>query len=247
MKKVLVLLMALLFMAMAAGCTEGEDEIDIVTIDTDGPEGLGAMSDWNVTAAPDNAYEESNFTITEDDDPLRGAVMKVSWGSSITLKHTDLWAELPEGYDYGEYDGLILDVKVDVHQNMMFALRNLPIYGTGPGLAGTAWKIWEDTVFYTGGWQTLAQPFGDATNETWGPLAAEATLNEWLTGDKAVQKVLSLNLLLNTAATNSGPGAITPPRGNAINSTYYNLYKRIGFYKGDDPHDPDDILWIWVF
>jgi hypothetical protein len=167
---------------------------------------------------------------------------------------TELWAKLPEGFDYGTYDGLILKVRIDVHQNMFIALRNEPIIGPP---AGVCFQLNDEqnTFFHIqdSGWQTFAFPIEDAFERGFGLWSEEGELKEWLTNDRATQKVLSMNPILNTAATNSGPGAVSPPRGNQINATYYNLYKQIGFYKGNVPNDPakleeyDKICWVWKF
>ena len=251
MKKSLTLLITILVLSLAVsliiGCTTGTLEEEPVT---GTPDGLGVIGDWKIEPGYQNTYGQEHMTITEaedaDEDGNPVTVMKVSWGSSLDLRMCDLYGELPEGYDYGQFNGIIFEVKFDVDQNLMVALRNPPIRESADfaGDAGTAWRLIEKEYSYNSGrWQTIALPFDDATNVPWGPWAAQDALGEWLTATKAVSKIISLNPAINL--TMQASPDLPEPR--AINTTYYNLYKRIGFYTGFDAENPDEICWVWDF
>jgi len=178
---VLVLLLAMVF-----GCTEGIEEEE--TKD-DSPAGKGKISDWSIEQGAYNEYAVANLKIEEvqaaDEKGVMGAVMRVAWGSSVDLRMCELYARLPQDFDYGKYDGVIFKVKPDNCLNIMVALRNWPIFPpTTDGKAGTVWKLMEEEYYYTGEWRTIAVPFSDAYDPGWGILADQSSLKEWLSANR---------------------------------------------------------------
>ena len=249
MKKVshILLILFVPFLITVFGCTSGEDEIFDDDVKT--PEGLGKLSDWHIEKGKDNVYDNSNgpLAITEANDTEKGAVMKVAWATSMDLRMCELWALLPEGYDYGKYDGVIFDVLTNVTQDILVVLRNPPNTFDN-ATSGTAWSVSEDTFVYDSKWWTITAPFDDAWEPGWGAWSIQDNLRDWLTDTKSKQKMLNLNPKLNQGnVPQYRPPAGSLPDGNALNHIYINLYKRIGLYKGTDPEDPKEICWIWNF
>jgi len=247
MKKPLLITIIVLSLAIGMACTTGTVEDEPVS---GTPEGLGVIGDWTIEPGYQNNYGQENMVISEGEDQDENGspitVMRVSWGSSLDVRMCDLYGELPPGYDYGQFNGVIIEVKFDVDQNLMVALRNPPIRESGDyaGDAGTAWRLIEKEYYYNSGkWQTIGLPFNDATNVSWGPPAAQDDLSDWLTATKTVSKILSLNPAINLTMQASAD----LPKPSAVNTTFVNLYRRIGFYSGFDADNPDEICWVWDF
>ena len=250
-------LFVVLLLVMFIGCTTGEDEnLGGEEQRPETPDGLGKLEDWTLMLGYNNLYDDRDgplaLFLAEDEE--KGTVMQVNWATSNNATMCELYATLPAGYDYGEFDGVILEVKPDVSQAIMFAIRNQPIFQTPNGPPGTAWRLSENTYRYTGEWRIITTPFfsGDVGQPGWGPNADELFVKEWLTNDMNRQKTLSINPHLNTSFTAQPPAV--HPKGNARNVLYTNLYKRIGFYKGDytayeeDPvNNTIEICWVWKF
>lgn len=221
----------------------------------DSAAGKGALTDWTIVPGWENEYSAEEMTVSAGTAPDGSNAMKVTWGSSKDLRMADLYAKLPAGYDYGYYDGLIFEVWAGVCQLMMSALRNPPINSTPGNMAGTAWRIEEKQYRYNGDWRIIVSPLDPAADVSseWGTIpASESYINQWLTENKDTEIILTLNpeLCLIFADEVELP-AVELPIANAVDTTYTNYYKRIGFYKSesyDDPDlDTDEICWVWEF
>jgi len=246
--------MLLTAMFIIATCTfeyEGDKE------EEPSPAGMGSIADWTIELGQDNNYA-GELTIEEATaqlaDGTTGTVMRVGWASDTNLRMCEFWALLPEGFDYGEYNGVIFDVKINVSHNFMIALRNPPNTFVNT-TSGTAWRLAQPQVYYNSLWQIITAPFDEAEQPGWGTLAPQGDIKEWLTDDKdnPSRKMLNINPQLNTGFFPAyHPPASSLPNGNAVNTVYTDDYKRIGFYKGDEPVDrenldEDNICWVWVF
>lgn len=228
-----VLLLTLLVLVLA-GCSNsaGDDsakgengETPVVTTPK------GKLSDWKIVKGYENTVDESKLTIEAATDDDKGNVMKVTWSSSMDFRSCELYAMLPADEDYGVYDGIQFDVKLTASSNFLLLLRNPD--------GGTTVKIWEDYV-YRGTdedetvWVTVKKPFVDATDTGWGP-ALEGTLKEWLTADKATQKQVNLNPVLNCGG------------GSAVDEDQITYFDNIGFYKAGSTEAEDEFTAVWDF
>jgi hypothetical protein len=241
-KGVSVLFSMLLALVLFLGCPTGTDPIVPERGETD--EGndtptvlKGALSDWIITAGYENGIDSSNFSISAATDEDRNC-MKVIWSSDTDFRSCELYALLPnatEGTDYGVYDGIQFDVKLTASTNFLLLMRN--------PAGGTTVKIYEDYV-YRGTddegaiWITVKKPFADATDTGWGTPALSGTLKEWLTSDKATQKQINLNPILNVGG------------GSALSTDQITYFDNIGFYSnGSDADDETDDVFtaIWDF
>ena len=257
MKKIFVLFFAILLsMLVVNTCTfeyEGDEP------ERPSPAGLGKISDWNIEQGVNNNFPEAQMTIEEATTQLanntEGTVMRVGWASNTDLRMCELWALLPEGFDYGEYDGVIYEVMINVSHNMMIALRNPP-NTFDPSTSGTAWRLGQPAIYYNSLWWIVTVPFEDAEEPLWGEPATVYPLKDWLTEDKdnPSGKMLNINPQLNTGFSPAfQPPAIGLPNGNSLNTIYFNDFSRIGFYRGEEPStDFDklgeyDICWVWDF
>ncbi len=236
MKRIAVLLGTVLVVLAALfvviGCDTGtaskDDEEDTPVFVS--PVGKGKVTDWTIAKGYENTTAlDLIIEGTREDD---NGILKVIWSSSMDFRSCEFYALLPEGTDYGAYDGITFKVKLPASSNFLLLMRN-------PN-GGTTWKIWEDYV-YKGRdddelvWVTVRQPFADATEPGWGPASAEPTLKGWLTADKAVQKQINLNPVLNTGG------------GSAVNTDVVTYFDDIGFYKGSDIEAPDSVDVVWSF
>ena len=223
-----VLLAALLPAVLVVGCAGSPNAASGGVPDT--PEGLGVLADWRIIPGYENTIAANRLTIEAAKEGTNG-VAKVTWSSSTDWRMCEFYALLPEGFDYGVYDGISFKVKLPASSNFLLLLR-VPS-------GGTTWKIWEDYV-YRGSdselvWVTVNIPFEDAVDSGWGPPPAQATLKAWLTETKDVRKQINLNPMLNTGG------------GSAENADQVSYFDDIGFYKGSNPDNPDSICVIWNF
>ena len=233
MKKALKLLWVLLAALLPAvlGIAQTSDNNAPIGGVRDTPEALGVLADWNIIPGYENTIAAGRLKIEAAREGTNG-VAKVTWSSSKDWRMCEFFALLPEGFDYGVYDGITFKVKLPASSNFLLLLRN-------PG-GGTTWKIWEDYV-YRGRddnelvWVTVSIPFKDAVDSGWGPPPGQATLKEWLTATKSVRKQINLNPMLNTGG------------GSAENADQVTYFDDIGFYKGNNPDNPDSICIIWNF
>lgn len=194
------------------------------------------VADWQIAPGYQNTVDQSKLKISAVKSTDGKNCMKVIWSASADFKSCELYAMLPNategGTDYGEFDGIQFDVKLPASANFLLLLRN-------PN-GGTTAKIWEDFVYRgtdvpeTYVWVTVKKPFADAVDTTWGP-AMEGTLKEWLTKDKATQKQVNLNPILNVGG------------GSEVDKDQVTYFDNIGFYKAGATEDADVFTPVWDF
>jgi hypothetical protein len=226
-----ILLASLLSAVLVVGCAGSPGTSGGARSAGNTPEGLGVLADWRIIPGWENNVAADRLKIEPAREGTNG-VARVTWSSSTEWRMCELYALLPEGFDYGVYDGITFKIKLPASSNFLLLLRN--------PAGGTTWKVWEEYV-YRGSdgnelvWVTVSQPFEDAVDSGWGPPPAQATLKGWLTADKDVQKQINLNPMLNTGG------------GSAENVDLVTYFDDIGFYKGSNPDNPDSFCIIWNF
>lgn len=198
----------------------------------------GALADWQIALGYQNT---STLPLKiEAGSGTDAGTMKVTWSSSTDFRGCELYALLPTSMsdstaaDYGAFDGIQFDVKLPKSSNFLLLLRNPD--------GGTTWKIWEDYV-YRGTddsgdvWVTVKEPFSAAVDTGWGPASAQATLKEWATADKATQKQINLNPVLNVGGGGVGD----------VDTNIVMYVDNVGFYKAGATAAEDTFTPIWDF
>jgi hypothetical protein len=227
----------LLALALVSGCNTGTTPS--ASTETKAPAAptvvKGTIADWKIAKGYENATALP-LSVAKD-----SGTMKVTWSSSKDFRSCELYALLPTKLsdgsvvDYGAYDGIQFKVKLPASSNFLLLLRNPD--------GGTTMKIWEDYV-YRGTddkastvWVTVKKPFSAAVDTGWGPAPTPSTLKGWLTADKATQKQVNLNPVLNVGG------------GAALDTDIVMYVDDVGFYKAGTKGDGSDDAFtpIWDF
>ncbi len=232
-------LTALLAIALVSSCDTGsnEDPAPVVDGNTLPSIPLGTVSDWSIALGYQNTTTVplSVAQDTANADAAAGGTgcMVVNWASSTDFRSCELYALLPEGIDYGKFDGMQFDVKLPASANFLLLMRNPD--------GGTTFKVWEDYVYRgtdesaTYVWVTVKKPFADAVDTGWGPAADPADLQDWLTADKATRKQINLNPVLNVGG------------GGALDVAQVTYIDNVGFYKAGVDGAADQVVVAWDF
>jgi hypothetical protein len=235
MKKALqlfwVLVILVLSTGMLIGCggtrDEGEGE----------DEGLQSMFGWTIEPAWENTVEPERLKIAAAKDGING-VAKITWASSTEWRGCDLWALLPEGVDYGEYDGISFKVKLstaatdftfmlvavlDDEDEVTFLHENGHVWGTKDTWITVTRSFTMDTIdskdYY---WPTAEYYTG----------TYEKTLKQFLTETKDIERKIYLSTKLGSNNANL----------KDLDISFY--LDDVGFYKDSDP---TNVTVVWDF
>ncbi|MDR2095343.1 MAG: hypothetical protein LBP76_07470 [Treponema sp.] len=229
-----VLLALMVSMAFMVGCPNGTTDEEEEKEKEGDKFVKGVLTDWHISPGYENTVDPSSLIIEGATETSNG-VMKVTWSSSTDFRSCELYALLPNNpvYDYGQYDGITFKVKLPKSSNFLLLLRN-PDGGTTVKISESyTYKGRDDAELI---WVTVRKPFADAEDSGWGP-PLTGTLKEWLTADKAIQKQINLNPILNVEGNGEG----------GVNTNIVTFFDDIGFYKGADPESPTSEDFIWTF
>ena len=220
-----LLVVMLLSLSLVFGCKGGGDDGDDDVIDN--PTGFTQYLDWTIVTGWENNYDAEKLKIEMAQDGSNRA-MKVTWGTSAVWKACDLYADLPAGVDYGDYDGISFKLKTHVIQGNNFNFQFKATYGGEEVyfLAGDGheWLASTDT------WVTVTRPFSGYAKTDWSGTYS-GTLKQFLTDTMDTTQRIYISPILN----HENP--------TLVNEDIVIYLDNIGFYKGST----SNVTVIWNF
>ena len=193
------------------------------------PEGRGLLSDWDMEPGWNGATID-RLRIEKQQEEDGNNVAKVSWSAGGEWGMARLFATLPRGVDYGEFDGIYFRIRNNNGED------GINLYTAIHGDRGVIWRVdhWVNrSNDQPDGWAVVFMPFYETSEPDWGVPCRQNTLKEWLTIDKYSTRTLHISPVLNPSVMQIGADQVT-------------LFDDIGFFKGS-AYDPESITIIWTF
>jgi len=220
-----------------SGSVTSQTAIGPIVADDSGDPSFTQYLDWHLEKGWNNTIADDILNVEADTDGSNG-VLKVTWGAS-TLEYgqTLLYAVLPTGIDYSDFDGITFKVKpvTGIGSNEISFRLGVPS-ANGTFEAPGEW-FWNDSTNPV--WKTITRAFTQYTWATWWGDDYIGTLLELLTTNADTAAFYLMPLLT--------PGWDDQTEVNLnvpfVDQPIVYLLDDIGFYKGD----PSNVTVIWDF
>lgn len=207
----LVVLMAVSLIACEGNGNKKEDDPpSIINVPT------GAFADWSSEPATNPMPQYANLYTGDSGLSVDDGAMKIIWGADKQDVGFEIYANLPEDFDYSVFDGIYFKVKAVGEGN---ANEYLPVIrSTGDHAfdfgARYAWVTAPDYL-------TVLIPFSAVTDQPWEGSAFGGTIQEWFQEDITMVKRYGICPRLNSGAV------------SLANTPLTVYYDDIGFYTSD--------------
>jgi len=227
----LFLVLSALILSLVIGCGGGDDGGDEI------PTGYTQHLDWTIVPGWHNDIDAGRLKVESVIEGGGNGALKVTWAASDDLWIAcDLFAVLPAGDDYGEYDGISFKLKTPIQSNQ-YNFQFIAPYGEPPDntvsfLADQS-GAGHEFVANTDTWVTITRAFSTYSKQSWGGGAnyTKTSLKDFLTDTKDVEQRIYLSPQLNT------------DNSSLIDTDIPIYLDNIGFYKGATTN----VTVIWDF